>query len=116
MSDARELEDQARAITDALLVVRSGGRCSGGARSVRADRAARAREYRDAAGLGGRMFLQHTSREGDPQLHVHIAVMNLAQRGDEADARWRTLHGAMLYQERLAVAALRRAGAGHAAD
>ena len=31
--------------------------------------------------------------------------MNLAQRGDQADARWRTLHGAMLYQERLAVAA-----------
>ena len=51
------------------------------------------------------VFLQHTSREGDPQLHVHIAVMNLAQRGDQADARWRTLHGAMLYQERLAVAA-----------
>ena len=62
-------------------------------------------EYRDAAGSVAAAFLQHTSREGDPQLHVHIAVMNLAQRGDQADARWRTLHGAMLYQERLAVAA-----------
>ena len=51
------------------------------------------------------MFLQHTSREGDPQLHVHIAVMNLAQRADGADAKWRTLHSSMLYQERLAVAA-----------
>ena len=62
-------------------------------------------EYRDAAGSVAAAFLQHTSREGDPQLHVHIAVMNLAQRGDQADARWRTLHGAVLYQERLAVAA-----------
>ena len=51
------------------------------------------------------MFLQHTSREGDPQLHVHIAVMNLAQRADGADPKWRTLHGSMLYQDRLAVAA-----------
>jgi TrwC relaxase len=34
-----------------------------------------------------------------------MAVMNLAQRADEADAKWRTLHSQMLYQERLAVAA-----------
>ena len=50
------------------------------------------------------MFLQHTSREGDPQLHVHMAVMNLARRQDSADAKWRTLHSSMLFQERLAVA------------
>ena len=31
--------------------------------------------------------------------------MNLAQRGDGADAKWRTLHSQMLFQERLAVAA-----------
>ena len=62
-------------------------------------------EYRDAAGATVAMFAQHTSREGDPQLHVHMAVMNLAQRGDGADAKWRTLHSQMLFQERLAVAA-----------
>ena len=62
-------------------------------------------EYRDAAGATVAMFAQHTSREGDPQLHVHMAVMNLAQRGDGADGKWRTLHSQMLYQERLAVAA-----------
>ena len=101
---ARELEDQARAITDALL-------SSARAAVARVERALYVRtgpqgtEYRDAAGSVAAVFLQHTSREGDPQLHVHIAVMNLAQRGDQADARWRTLHGAMLYQERLAVAA-----------
>ena len=101
---ARELEVQARAITDALL-------SSARAAVARVERALYVRtgpqgtEYRDAAGSVAAAFLQHTSREGDPQLHVHIAVMNLAQRGDQADARWRTLHGAMLYQERLAVAA-----------
>ena len=62
-------------------------------------------EYRDAAGATVAMFLQHTSREGDPQLHVHMAVMNLAQRQDGADDKWRTLHSSMLFQERLAVAA-----------
>ena len=61
-------------------------------------------EYRDAAGATVAMFLQHTSREGDPQLHVHMAVMNLARRQDSADAKWRTLHSSMLFQERLAVA------------
>ena len=101
---ARALEVQARAITDALL-------SSARAAVARVERALYVRtgpqgtEYRDAAGSVAAMFLQHTSREGDPQLHVHIAVMNLAQRGDQADERWRTLHGAMLYQERLAVAA-----------
>jgi conjugative relaxase-like TrwC/TraI family protein len=61
-------------------------------------------EYRDAAGATVAMFLQHTSREGDPQLDVHMAVMNLAQRQDGADEKWRTLHSSMLFQERLAVA------------
>ncbi len=29
--------------------------------------------WRDAAGMTAAAFLQHTSRDGDPQLHVHIA-------------------------------------------
>ena len=104
---ARALEDQASAITDALLA-------SARAAVARVERAlfvrtgyhsATSGEYRDAAGATVAMFLQHTSREGDPQLHVHMAVMNLAQRQDGADAKWRTLHSSMLFQERLAVAA-----------
>ena len=104
-----------RAITDALLA-------SARAAVARVERALFVRtgpqgtgEYRDAAGLGGRMFLQHTSREGDPQLHVHMAVMNLAQRGDEADAKWRTLHAAMLLPGAAGRGRVRGAGAGHPA-
>ena len=104
---ARDLEGQASAITDALLA-------SARAAVARVERAlfvrtgyhsATSGEYRDAAGATVAMFLQHTSREGDPQLHVHMAVMNLAQRQDGADEKWRTLHSSMLFQERLAVAA-----------
>src|SRR5512135_2842671 len=104
---ATRLEAEARAITDALLDA---------ARAVvtRAEQNLYIRtgyhgggygEYRDARGATAALFLQHTSREGDPQLHVYCAVMNLAQRADEADSKWRTLHGAMLYQARLDVAA-----------
>jgi conjugative relaxase-like TrwC/TraI family protein len=104
---ARDLEARASAITDALLA-------SARAAVARVERAlfvrtgyhsATSGEYRDAAGATVAMFLQHTSREGDPQLHVHMAVMNLAQRQDSADEKWRTLHSSMLFQERLAVAA-----------
>ena len=62
-------------------------------------------EYRDAAGVTAALFVQHTSREGDPQLHVHIAVLNRAQRADGADPKYRTLHSQMLYQNRLEIAA-----------
>ena len=104
---ARALETRAAAISAALLAAARAG-------VARVERAlfvrtgyhsATSGEYRDAAGATVAMFLQHTSREGDPQLHVHMAVMNLAQRRDGADAKWRTLHSSMLFQERLAVAA-----------
>jgi len=62
-------------------------------------------EYRDAAGVTAALFVQHTSREGDPQLHVHIAVLNRARRADGADPKYRTLHSQMLYQNRLEIAA-----------
>ena len=83
---ARDLEGQVSAIADALLA-------SARAALARVERSlyvrtgyhsARSGEYRDAAGAVAAMFLQHTSREGDPQLHVHLAVMNLAQRADGA--------------------------------
>jgi flagellar biosynthesis GTPase FlhF len=62
-------------------------------------------QYRDAAGVAAAIFIQHTSRDGDPQLHAHTAVLNRAQRADGADAKYRTLHSRALYQERLDIAA-----------
>ena len=106
-TEAGALERDARAITDAL-------EAAARAALSRAERALYVRtgyhsatsgEYRDTAGGVAAQFTQHTSREGDPQLHVHTAILNLAQRADAADTRWRTLHGQLLYQERLAVAA-----------
>ncbi len=58
-------------------------------------------EWRDGAGLTAARFLHHISRDGDPQLHVHVALWNRVQRADGADDKWRTLHGRDLYQNRL---------------
>ncbi len=62
-------------------------------------------QWRDAAGLTAAGFVQHTSRDGDPQLHCHIAILNRAQRADGEDQRWRTLDSRSLHRERLAIAA-----------
>src|SRR6185437_16195203 len=50
------------------------------------------------------LFLHHLSRDGDPQLHVHVAVWNRVQRADGADGKWRTLDSRSLHHQRLAVA------------
>ena len=50
------------------------------------------------------MFLHHISRDGDPHLHVHIAIWNRVQRADQADEKWRTLDSRSLHNQRLAVA------------
>ena len=42
-------------------------------------------EWRDGEGLVAGMFTHHISRDGDPQLHVHIAIANLVQRADGGD-------------------------------
>ena len=63
-------------------------------------------EYRDAAGFIISSFPQHTSREGDPQLHVHNAIANRAQRADGADEKWRALHGSPLFKDKLGLGAL----------
>ncbi len=47
---------------------------------------------------------QHTSRAGDPQLHVHNTILNRVRR--ERDGAWRTLDGRALYRERGAAAAI----------
>jgi TrwC relaxase/AAA domain len=49
-------------------------------------------------------FRQHTSRNGDPQLHVHNTILNRVQR--ERDGAWRSLDGVALYRERGAAAAV----------
>ncbi|HEV3290866.1 MAG TPA: AAA family ATPase, partial [Streptosporangiaceae bacterium] len=48
--------------------------------------------------------LHHISRDGDPHLHVHVAVWNRVQRADGADKKWRTLDSRSLHNQRLAVA------------
>jgi hypothetical protein len=65
---------------------------------------ARTGEWRDGAGLTASLFLHHLSRDGDPQLHVHVAVWNRVQRADGADGKWRTLDSRSLHNQRLAVA------------
>ena len=65
---------------------------------------ARSGEWRDGAGLTASLFLHHLSRDGDPQLHVHVAVWNRVQRADGADGKWRTLDSRSLHNQRLAVA------------
>jgi conjugative relaxase-like TrwC/TraI family protein len=65
---------------------------------------ARTGEWRDGAGLVAGVFLHHISRDGDPHLHVHIAVWNRVQRADGADKKWRTLDSRSLHNQRLAVA------------
>jgi hypothetical protein len=56
-------------------------------------------------------FPQHTSRDGDPQLHVHNAVLNRVLRDDLLAPEgqrlaWRTLDGAGLYAARPAAGAI----------
>ena len=49
-------------------------------------------------------FAQHTSRDGDPQLHIHNLVLNRVMR--ERDGAWRTLDSQALYEHRGAAAAI----------
>ena len=65
---------------------------------------ARTGEWRDGDGLVASLFLHHLSRDGDPQLHVHVAIWNRVQRADGADEKWRTLDSRSLHNQRLAVA------------
>ena len=59
--------------------------------------------WEDAHAFVVASFRQHTSRNGDPQLHVHNTILNSVQR--ERDGEWRTLDGAALFRERGAAAA-----------
>jgi conjugative relaxase-like TrwC/TraI family protein len=48
-------------------------------------------------------FFQHDSRNHDPQLHIHNAILNRVQG---ADGQWRTLDGRSVYAHRGAAAAI----------
>jgi TrwC relaxase len=67
-------------------------------------------EWRDAAGgtkdrgLTAALFLHHLSRDGDPHLHVHMAIWNRVQRADGADDKYRTLFGRALFRNKLGLA------------
>lgn len=57
-------------------------------------------------------FAQHTSRDNDPQLHVHNAILNRVLREDPLASRpgdqkaWRTLDGTSLYAAKPAAGAI----------
>jgi conjugative relaxase-like TrwC/TraI family protein len=57
-------------------------------------------EWRDGRGLVATSWLHTVSRDGDPQLHVHLAVLNAVQRADGADDAWRAADGQHFYQLR----------------
>jgi conjugative relaxase-like TrwC/TraI family protein len=57
-------------------------------------------EWRDGKGLVATSWLHTISRDGDPQLHVHLAVLNAVQRADGADDQWRAADGQHFYQLR----------------
>ena len=63
-------------------------------------------EWRDAEGFIVASFQQHDSRDGAPQLHVHNAIANRAQRADGADDLWRALHGHPLFRNKLRMGTL----------
>ncbi len=65
---------------------------------------ARTGEWRDGDGLVASLFLHHLSRDGDPQLHVHVAIWNRVQRADGTDGKWRTVDSRTLHNQRLGVA------------
>jgi hypothetical protein len=59
--------------------------------------------YIDAHDWTVASFFQHDSRNHDPQLHVHNAILNRVQG---SDGEWRTLDGRALYAHRGAAAAV----------
>jgi conjugative relaxase-like TrwC/TraI family protein len=66
-------------------------------------------EWRDAGGLIVASFPQHDARDGAPQLHVHNAIANRAQRADKAaagDELWRALDGYPLFRNKLRLGTL----------
>jgi len=59
--------------------------------------------YIDAHDVVVASFFQHDSRDHDPQLHIHNAILNRVQG---SDGEWRTLDGRAVYAHRAAAAAV----------
>ena len=60
--------------------------------------------WEDAHGFVVGSFAQHTSRDGDPQLHIHNLILNRVMR--ESDGAYRTLDSRALHEHRGAAAAI----------
>ena len=60
--------------------------------------------WEDAHGFIVGSFAQHTSRDGDPQLHIHNLILNRVKR--ESDGAYRTLDSRALHEHRGAAAAI----------
>jgi AAA domain/TrwC relaxase len=60
--------------------------------------------FEDAREIPVAIFPQHTSRNGDPQLHVHILWLNKVKT--VRDGRWRSIDSRGLYREKGAGSAL----------
>ena len=60
--------------------------------------------WEDAHGFIVGSFAQHTSRDGDPQLHIHNLILNRVMR--ERDGAYRTLDSQALHEDRGAAAAI----------
>jgi hypothetical protein len=100
---AAALDGEAQAIEDALLdAVREGLELlEAMACYVRTGHHSRdTGEWRDGKGLVATSWLHTISRDGDPQLHVHLAILNAVQRADGADDKWRAADGQHFYQLR----------------
>jgi conjugative relaxase-like TrwC/TraI family protein len=100
---AAALDGEAQAIEDALLdAVREGLELlqAIGCYVRTGHHSATTGEWRDGKGLVATSWLHTISRDGDPQLHVHLAVLNAVQRADGADDQWRAADGQHFYQLR----------------
>jgi conjugative relaxase-like TrwC/TraI family protein len=100
---AAALDGEAQAIEDALLdAVREGlDLLEAMACYVRTGHHSKdTGEWRDGKGLVATSWLHTISRDGDPQLHVHLAVLNAVQRADGVDDQWRAADGQHFYQLR----------------
>jgi conjugative relaxase-like TrwC/TraI family protein len=113
--EAQLWEARAQTVWDAIMAAnqamldylqREAGYSRAGYHSKHSGRFADAHEWVIAS------FAQHTSRDNDPQLHVHNAILNRVLREDPLTSRpgdrraWRTLDGAALYAAKPAAAAI----------
>jgi len=58
-------------------------------------------KYLDAPNLIAAEFTHHTSREGDPQLHAHLTILNRVRTVDaDGKVTWRTLDSRALHKAR----------------